>query len=420
MGLLETADSMVDNSIKELNNVLNSKFTTYLQGVGTPVLCTYYNMNDITSTLNSGTLTPDQLLGDNSPLRYNKIVNFPIYGLKDFIPDKVDLEGGLIDLEMNMEVTTLPNTIKPTAYDYIVYEFMNSDRIVIFQVNDFEFSSIRSNSYYKLSLGLKDINDRTIIDKLERQVEKHMTANLETIGTNDKCIIEDDTFKRVTELKNITNYLIERYIDTFYDDMYNAVMLDYSIFGYPFFDPFITQFIIRNNVLDDYNNKFIVLINYDTRYTVMRSYNKSFYRQLELQDMTHVGKFMMVPEKFHNPVTNPFSFYGNGAVFTIDLTIDITKHPDPPIRYEYINNEFMDRLISYQLVLDEDKKYNSTNQFWNIIINYMHKGNIHNLISRDDLDKLLSYDINYAYDDFMFIPVIIFILKKYISYVNNN
>ena len=40
MAFIQTADDMADNSIRTLSNVLDSKFTPFLQGSGTPVLVT--------------------------------------------------------------------------------------------------------------------------------------------------------------------------------------------------------------------------------------------------------------------------------------------------------------------------------------------------------------------------------------------
>ena len=121
MGYLNTANDMVDNSMKLLSDVLDSKFTSFLQGNGTPVLVTYYNIDDTLSTTDLGNYTVDQILGGNSPLRYDKILNFPLVGLRELIPSIEQLDGNLMDLSIDGEVISFPNTIRPSGFDFFVY-----------------------------------------------------------------------------------------------------------------------------------------------------------------------------------------------------------------------------------------------------------------------------------------------------------
>ena len=60
MAFIRTADDMADNTMKTLSNVLDSKFTSFLQGNGTPILVTYYHIDNTTSTANPGAGTVDK------------------------------------------------------------------------------------------------------------------------------------------------------------------------------------------------------------------------------------------------------------------------------------------------------------------------------------------------------------------------
>ena len=94
-----------------------------MQGNGTPVLVTYYHIDNTTSTANPGDGTIDKLLGDDSPIRYNKIENFPVVGLREILPTKDEIDGNLMDMSFDGEVIIFPNTIDPTPYDFLVYKF---------------------------------------------------------------------------------------------------------------------------------------------------------------------------------------------------------------------------------------------------------------------------------------------------------
>ena len=144
MGFLQTSDDIASNVNKVASDVLNSKFTQFITGSGTPLLVTYFNIDDTMSTADLGTETPDKMLGEDSPFRFNRIDNLPMYGLRDILPSKEEIDMGLVDMSLDMETFLLPNTIKPNIGDYFVYRMKYLDTFLTFRVNDFEFTTIKS------------------------------------------------------------------------------------------------------------------------------------------------------------------------------------------------------------------------------------------------------------------------------------
>ena len=71
MGYLRQSNDIVTSSSQLLDNILSSNFNQFLQGLGQPVLVTYWNLNDTVSTVNSGTETVDENIGPESPIRFN-------------------------------------------------------------------------------------------------------------------------------------------------------------------------------------------------------------------------------------------------------------------------------------------------------------------------------------------------------------
>lgn len=334
---LQTANSMVDNSMALLENVLTSEFTQFLQGNGTPVLVTYYSINEALSTVESGTDTVDQLLGKNSPLRYNKIDYFPMVGLKELIPSKDVVESGLIDLSLPVEVTIFPNTIKPNGYDYFIYDYGDGNSIT-FKVTDFEFASIKNNGYYRLSAELKDINDDDTRLKLEEQTVKRMRADLKTIGSRSTCIVEDRIYEEIETVNKAIKILTEEYVDNFYEKKYNCLVLRDNPFSerYPIFDPYVTKFISEHDLLE-MDKDFIVLTSIDDRPQVRRMYKPSIYRAIEMRNTSRLKKLHMLPVVIDNSNTNPFAFYGEETAFSLDLadTAPMGENPDIPNYYGY-------------------------------------------------------------------------------------
>lgn len=365
MSFLNTADDMVDNAMKVMSDVLESKFTTYIQNVGTPILVTYFNHNDIMSTVDSGTQNIDSELGEHSPLRFNKILNFPLYGLGNggsgLIPTKDELDGGLIDLSMELELTILPNTIKPNGYDYFIYKYDDGTSIT-FKVNDIELSTIKSNNYYKIMVSLKDINDTVTEQKLENQTVDVLECLLDRFGSNDRCIVRRKIYDKIENIEKVIEYITEQYIDTFYINRYRSICYRRDEDSAIVYDPYLTKFLIDNNIMDYQKNRYITLVNHDTRESVLKNYNKSIYRNVELRDKTKTFVQLRTPVVFSTSTTNPFYYYGEDAAFTLDLDSygldeDITEE-DVRTR-AYVPWQLMDKIRTNELV-GEWEKFEST------------------------------------------------------------
>ena len=445
MGFLQTSDDIASNVNKVASDVLNSKFTQFITGSGTPLLVTYFNIDDTMSTADLGTETPDKMLGEDSPFRFNRIDNLPMYGLRDILPSKEEIDMGLIDMSLDMETFLLPNTIKPNVGDYFVYRMKYLDTFLTFRVNDFEFTTIKSNGYYKLDISIKDINDDNTLKKVEDKVVGEYTANLDNIGTQDKCIIENKVADTLMRFDMITSSLMEQYVDTFWDDKYNSFLYRNEDSGYVSYDPYLTEFLCRTGLVDIQDSKYIVLINYDSRDTTRRNYNKSIYRNIELQDKTKLHKLIRVPVSFPTTTTNPFYFYGEDTAFTIDLNIDYINVSSD--KFFYVPSELIERIKTNTIVdrcevinhikddsniienvSDDDHKiYGSDDNtysyiYWNLIIKYLNKDNCYNLLSEANvtMEDICNISVDYDYETYIYLPIIIYIIKQYMKFLTNN
>lgn len=470
MAFIRTADDMADNTIKTLSNVLDSKFTSFLQGNGTPILVTYYHIDNTTSTANPGDGTVDKLLGDESPIRYNKIDNFPVVGLREILPSKDEIDGGLVDMSFDGEVIIFPNTIDPTPYDFMVYTFPTGESIT-FAITDVEMGSVKSNSYYKVSIVLKDINDNDTIDKLDKQVSDTYVTELDNVGTQDKCIIQSTKYEKIASIIKIMEYICEQYVDIFYNRRYNALIHRHKDFKYVTYDPYLTKFVIDNKILDLQSTYFINLVQYDTRFEVSRMYNKTIYHNMELCDKTKVPYIMKAPIIFSESVTNPFNYYGEEIGYSLDLSV--TEDNTLSDRFYYVPKNLIERIRGNNIIMSGDTISNDKNRviskedgfnitvdniienvsvgedavveeetplespnavifdmddntyshlYWNLIITYLNKDKPFRLLedSNVTLDDLVRIELNDDYETFMYTPMILFILQKYVTFLSDN
>ena len=443
MGYLDLSDQVSRKASKVVEDALNSKFSTYLRGMGTPVLVTYYKIDKTISTTELGTNTIDQQLGPNSPLRFNRIDNFPVVGLKEFNPSIEQMDGQLMDLSIEMEITIYPNTIKPDPFDYIVYRI--NSRNFIFMVTGFEFNTIKSNDYYKINIILKDIDNDDYPKMLELQTIKYFRAKLDTIGTEERCILESRTFDSILEIDDIRKKLTDEYADVFYDTRLNSIYYTNDT-GVILYDPYVTKFFINNDLFDTRKHN-LVLVNYDRRPSVEVNYRKSLFYNLEEKSISTVKlkQVLKLPATFETTHTNPFSLYGLGNVFTLDLELfDESYSVDASLfymgaLYEYIENK---RLINHRNPIEcvpvNQLEYISGNGseavfkgtsnpitrgyiYWNLIVNYLCT-DLHDLLENSYITKdiLKELVISNTYEDFLYAPTLFFILKKYTEYLSNS
>ena len=83
----------------------------YTQTDKKATIVTYYNINKAKSTLDEGLKIEYSRLGKDSPLRFNRIHNFFIYGLERISTQLESGDFGIVASDIEGEAIILPNTI---------------------------------------------------------------------------------------------------------------------------------------------------------------------------------------------------------------------------------------------------------------------------------------------------------------------
>ena len=407
MGYLQQSDEIITNVSKELNNILDSPMTQFLQ-LGTPILMTYYHCNTYSSTTTNGTDTVDQILGINSPLRFHKIEGLPVYGpLRSFLIELTENDG-LYDMGMQLDdLTLLPNTVVPTPFDHLVYKFNENgtERVVVFRVHEVKKTSIKSHYFEQFSAKLQDIDSYGEIGHLERQTIKTIIAKMDNIGTNTKCLLEEEQYKYSTRVEKIIEKLFEVYCDMFYSSKYKSLIFRGELeMDYISYDPWLTHFCITNKIFNRINRSgdSVVLVNLDKDEEYRKKYNCTFYHALETRSMDRFKQMLFEPISFSNVISNPFAFYGKDVAFKIDI------YEEKEIRYPrniYTDFGFIQNIFKKT---PEDK---SNGVVANLLIRFFDKGTLLNHISESEIYSLEN-DIAFEHDSFTFrvIPMLIYVL----------
>ena len=158
----------INNLIKAQTSKLDNPYYMYSDQKGTVV--NYYAQNIEKSTLDQAAKIEYSKLGGNSPLKYNLINDFVLYGIDRIVMSLNSGEWGLEADPIEGEAIVLPNTIYPKTGDYFVIPYIKED--VLFYVNDCNFDTLDTGAnIYKISYKL-EYSRAQKVEELNKQVVK--------------------------------------------------------------------------------------------------------------------------------------------------------------------------------------------------------------------------------------------------------
>lgn len=388
MGYIINDKDFINDNIFKFEKRLESQYTIFLDK--NPTFVTYYHINNANSIADSGLLNVEEILGPQSPIEFQKINDFPIYGIDQIQIDLAEEDEGL-NGSYSGEGIILPNTIKPLPNDYFLISYL--DQSYAFMITNIAYDTIKSNNFYRIEFYLKSISD-AVKDLLENQTLEKYNCIFKNIGTDDKCLIEEDICELILRVNKAYKNIVERYITLFYSKKFNSLLFnDFSHFNY---DKYLTHFVNKYGLLnekDDYNT--IVLSNQDDGLFFLNEYDESFYTVLEDCDLSSVRCCKYT----HRPITydqSIFLLYNLDNVRSV-LFIDIGQN-------DYIEPSTIEKILTnskdWSDVIEE------------ALVKYFNKSlNIRQF----SIDALERYKITYSMRDFTMIPMLMFIIRKMVA-----
>lgn len=235
MGSFIDEKNIINHTIQNYNNFVNDK-GKFIEGHET--FTTYYSKNQKASTNDIGLGATTEIIGCESPIKYNRIENFPLYNFNELqLQYEFDDEMGL-DNSIDGEAIILPGTIKPLVDDFFSVSYLNKK--YLFRINNVEGSSLGSKFFYKIDYSLTGSN----INYLEeRQVEERYEVVYDNIGTKNKSIIEESLHGYLVKIDEKIDELKKAYVKHFYNKNMNLFILNDEIY-----DNYLHEFIAQNNL----------------------------------------------------------------------------------------------------------------------------------------------------------------------------
>jgi hypothetical protein len=216
------------------------------------IFVTYYSINKQQTRADVGTGGIHAELGASSPLRFNKILNFPIYNLPELRPDLTFDETGM-DIELDLTgIVILPNTVRPSPSDYLLLKIPGANEF-LFRINNVEHNTIQSNDFYTVNLDIKDIGEDLEAIRLKGQIVEEYQTVYENIGTQDKCFVRTTDIDKINTLVKTIDEIKDFYMNVFYNNECNSLVL-YENFPCEcmnstwLYDPYLENFVNKSNI----------------------------------------------------------------------------------------------------------------------------------------------------------------------------
>lgn len=385
-----TIDTLVDGYKEKLKN----PYYMHMDSTGT--LTTYFNQNITKSTLDEGSKTEYIMIGKDSPIKFNKVNNFYIYGLEKINFELENSDFGLSANDISGEGIILPNTLVPIANDYFIINHINQK--LLFKVTSVSINALENGSnMYKIEFILDKVGEE--VDKIYKQIENDFEMVITNVGTQFNSIIRSSDYNFIDKVEDIVLRLNKYYLNLFYNTRVQTFTFTHK--GKYFYDPYMIEFIKKHSIISDTGSYIHVAHQTFLPNTFSLDYDRTFFRLVEHPDL-----------KSRKP-----RIHSQAEVVDEYLSILCTR-PEDYYKIEYVgnNNTNPNRYIIENFDIDlieriyRNELYENEN-YINIIIKYFNNIEF-------DLDDIYSIeDIDYEQNITLFyhIPILIYILNNKIK-----
>lgn len=380
MGNFIEEKNIINNHIENYNNYVNDK-GKFLEG--SPTFVTYYSKNNKASTEDIGLGNVVEIVGTESPIKFNRIEDFPLYGFDEMqLQYEYDDELGL-DNSIDGTAIILPGTIKPLPDDYFSVSYLNKK--YLFKINNIEGSSLGAKFFYKIDYSLSSSNLNVLE---ERQIEERYNVVYDNIGTKSKSIIKESLKLYIEKLDKKIDFLKKLYERYYYNKSMNLF-----IYADEIYDNNLHEFINKNNLFIK-QKTFLENILVQPSFDISDDYFYTIYEVLESNEPELINQI--------------YNHYKQEIICRNRTSSSIFRVQFKPY-YKNVPCEsdkgLLDELINAFQIGETDKWYIE------IFLKYFEERD-HLQDKLEDILKLLNNRISNDLNMYIFIPCYIFILIK--------
>lgn len=396
MSIVIDETSMIEQSQLIYEEKLKSPIRRFTDKTFTPV--DYFHIKANRTTTDPGYGDVSEILGKTSPIHFDKISRFPLYGLEPLTLQLNDNEQGL-DNTFESEATIMAGTIVPFQNDYFVFSYGGVD--YVFRITSVENDTVSSAPFYKVNYILEYIDNETK-DQLNSQTTGEFTCVLENIGTDERCIVETELKGKIDEIEKMYDEMVNCYLTFYYNERYNCLLGDFGN-GLKIFDPFMLRFITDHKLFMKKNqiDSIVMVDQFDDPRRKIK-YNKTIYHFFETRRMEDLTNFNYTVFKGTSNPSTAFYRWIDESV----MILDIPKEIGNPEYYALMPDALKETI---RMNLPSSTKY------VDLLKRYARKEDI----TIDEIDLSLSDEI-LSLDDanlevFFYTPILLFIIREVVS-----
>ena len=399
---------MISSITGDAHSRINQPFMQIFDSNKKPTIVTYYNINKEHTTLDQGLHIHYSDLGNLSSLRFTKYNNLYLFGISKVEMDAAYGDFGVEAAEISGTAYLMPNLFDPYVNGYFSINYL--DRDLLFKVISVTPDTLYNGSnWWKIDYKLDQHKweEGTIDDK----VVKVINFKVENYGTEYNCLLEeekseefDNTLNALTELeqyfKNIFyNENVQTFIFYNLDESFESpTVLDLATAR--FYDPFMIEFLRRNNILKDIDFLYI-----DHR-TILSDqfiveYDHSMFKAIETGRLDQL-------KAFNNPfcgvaVEEPTSLLSQFSETYYQATYSKYERMHCVRSFYVFSTEVIDRIVNDNLYTEDEKL------IYNVVINYFN-GRMTDVKDFKIAIERMDYINNF--NTFYIIPFVIYIMNK--------
>ena len=392
MAFIIDEKNLIDDNVFKYEDRLKSPLARYQDT--TPTYVTYYHINNDETLVDAGFKDVQSILGHRSPIRFDEIKNFPMYGIEPVVLQLQNLDQGL-DTTYEGDAVILHSTIQPLQNDHFTIPSLNDN--FVFRVTNIEYDVALPKNFYKIQYMLEWIDD-TKVAEVKKQVSHECTCVLDNLGTDKSVIIEDALLTKLNKVTDMYEDIASTYMSMFYSDRHNCFLgeIEPNIYVY---DALQTEFINKHSLFVT-KKSFQTLILTD-QYTDPKrrlKYEKSVYRLIERQNKDLMQNFKFITYSGLTQHETTFYRWHSSNIYIMD----VPTNPESETAVNTFSDEFV---MSVKVNGPTDNSWQS------LIQSYIRGENI----SIDDIDLTMNetlLDLNGNIEYFIFVPIVLYILKK--------
>ena len=404
MGLLNVTHTQMTQSLVDFQmDLLKNPFFLFNDKKGLPV--EYYNLNTTQSQLDQGLKIPYANIGPESPLRFNLVHDFYLFGMERISVQLENGEMGIEGSEISGEAIILPDTIRPYPGDYFTINM--TKKKYLFQVRSATIDTLENGgNYYRIDYKLEYLSD----DRLVPLVVNEFNFVSGNIGTNYSPVLSTTGYNLAKILDDTAVLLKQYFRGLFYNNKVQTFTFVYlyevcinGLNSSYFYDPYLIEFIIKNKILANTGDKY-EYIDHKTfpKADFPIKYSKSIWRAIETKDKEHINSCIISSPGIY--IDDPATIFSTRYENYFEMTYE---NPDPVAdrwssRLSIIPSQVIGHINEGQLF------FNSPLSKYNLLIKYFNDMEI-NAHDMDPLQRIDSYSNDK--DTYYLIPIIIFILE---------